>query len=323
MSSSLALSNAEILRGIALVTGSSRTAGDWDAAFLSDSRDLIRSGLRRFFNPINPQTGRAHQWRFLEREWETHGEASYSTGTVAVSSGTVTLTGGTFPTWAADGILRIDNRSLYVTSRDSGTQLTIDHTGVSHAASTSYTLYQWRFGLPADFAEFLDGVVYEKGSNQGYLLRQRPESDIRRRYAANFKTGDTTLYAVYKGDSAEASDWYLSFWATADENASFVGRYRSAPEDNLDDTDLTAEGTTVQVESVHAETAKAAIMAEAERTFNGGPGPYAQEYDRLLSASIEHDRHTIGRVGFKDKRLTNPRAVALLNHTPTYSDLLP
>lgn len=320
MSTSLALTNDEVLRSIAVVAGVGRDpVNDWDANFLQDARDIIRSGLRRFFQPVLVD-GAVHQWRFLERKWEDHGLAAFDDGTVTVSAGTVTLAGGTWPTWADDGFLRISGRTLYVSSRDSGTQLTIEHDGVSHAAGTEYTLNRWRYGLPSDFGEFLGGVVYSKGSNQGYLLRSRDEAEIRRRYEAHFRTGETTLYSVWHGSDNDASEWYLSFWPTANENAVFAGRYRSAPEDNLETT-LTDGGTTIQIESVHAETLVAAIQAATEE-FYGLPGVHSARFAERLRASIKHDRHTAGAVDFDDSSPVNAEAVALFNHTPTYNDLL-
>lgn len=321
MSTSLSLTNAEINRAIAVVAGVNRSASSWDTAFLSDARDIIRSGLRRFYNPTNPD-GSVHQWRFLERKWEDHGLVEFSTGTVTVSTGTVTLAGGTWPAWAADGILRVDGRSLYVTIRTDGTTLTIDHTGVAHAALTTFTLHRWRYGLPTDFSEFIDGVVYSKGNNQAYLLRSRLESEIRKRYAANFKTGDTSLYAVTKGQTADTSEWYFTFWPTANTDAYFSGRYRAAPEDELDNSDLTALGATVQIEAVHAETLMAAIQAAAEEFYNDAPGVHAQRFQTRLLASIQLDRHTQGPVDFSEEPGLNRRRLALLNHTPTYNDLL-
>jgi hypothetical protein len=319
MSQSLNLTNAEALRAIAPVAGFNRSPSTWDSTQLTDARDIIRSGLRRFFNPPKVN-GVYHAWLFLERSFYQAGSATYSTGTVTVSGGTVTLAGGTWPAYAADCVVRVAGRTFYVVTRDSDTALTIDNDQYAAAAGTSYTLHRWRYPLPTDFAEFVGGVVYDRGDRQGYMLRNSVDQEIRLRYATQFQTNRTCMYAIVPGGANDTSDWYLTFWPTADDDASFQAVYRAAPQDNLDNSDLTADGTVVQVDAVHAETLIAAIRAAAEEFYGDGPGVYAQQYATRLAASVDIDRHSQGSIDFDRDPRVDPRRLSLLYHNPTYSN---
>ena len=327
MAQSLQLSNTEILQAIAQVAGFNRSASLWDTNTLTDVRNIIRSGLRRFYTPPIVD-GHAHQWRFLERPFYAAGEASYSTGTVTVSGGTVTLAGSTWPSWAADAVIRVGNGTYYVKTVTSTTVLTIDNDAVAAAASSTYTLHRYRYPLPTDFGEFLGGVTYAKGDNTGCILRNVTEVEVRQRYNVNFKTGDPMVYAIVHGDESTATgaadndDWYLVYWPTADDDASFIGTYRAIPTDNLDNSDLTAGGSTVQIDAVHADTLLAAIQSAAEEFFDNRQGPYFQRFMMRLQASVKHDQTSKGPVSVYGNDKIDRRALSLLFHTPTYNDLI-
>lgn len=327
MSQSLSLTNTEILQAIATVAGFNRTAGSWDAGTLVDARAIIRSGLRRFYTPPIID-GNAHQWRFLERPFYAVGEAAYSSGTVTVSGGTVTLAGSTWPSWAKDSIIRVGNGTYYVKTVSSTTVLTIDNSGVAASAGSTYTMHRYRYPLPSDFAEFIGAVTYSKGDGTGVRLRNVPEVEVRQRYNANFLTGDTVIYAVQHGDestnanAADDDDWYMLNWPVPDDNSSVIAVYRAVPLDGLDADDLTADGATVQIDAVHADTLLAAIQAAAEEFFDNTQGPYTARFLERLKTSIKHDQHSKGAVNLPQRGNYDLRALSLLYHTPTYNDLL-
>jgi len=320
---SLQLTNSEVNRAVAMVLGIDRDSDNWTTIEQDDTRAVIRAGLRKFFNPITPD-GSVHQWRFLERQFTAGSEATYETGTITVVDGVVTGAGTTFPSWAADGIMRIGSETYYVDTRDSDTQLTLFQTSLDAAALTTYELHRWRYPMPADFSEFIDGLVYSNGSTS-QLLQNSNEHEIRLRQATTFLTGNTQMFALYYGNVAAnltTQRWYLSVWPIFDQGAFITGTYRAMPTDLLN-ADITADGTVVQVDAVHAETLLAAIMAAAEEYMNDETGgSHAQRYRARLTASINHDRNSKGPVSFSVPKGGNPRAIALLNHTPTYNDLL-
>lgn len=298
-----------------------RSDSNWDANEQIDVRACIRAGLRKFFNPITPD-GTVHQWRFLERQFTASYQAPYSTGTIQVTDGVVTGTGTTFPSgWPGNAIMRIEGETYYVDSRDSTTQITLNQLGLTVAAGTTYELHQWRYDMPSDFAEFIDGVVYANGT-QSQLLQNTNEQEVRLRQHTNFLEGNTQMFALYHGDNPNTQRWYMSVWPVFDAGSFIVGTYRISPDDFLN-ADITADGAIVQIEPVHAETLLAAVMSAAEEYMNDdGSGVHSQRYRSRLSASINHDRNSKGPISFSIPKGGNPRAIALLNHTPTYTDLL-
>jgi hypothetical protein len=84
--------------------------------------------------------------------------ASYSTGTISVTNGSavVTLAGGTFPTYAF-GELSVNSQWFTISSRDSGTQITLatafPGTTGTYAAG-SWLVYQDAYALPSDCMNF-------------------------------------------------------------------------------------------------------------------------------------------------------------------------
>lgn len=108
-----------------------------------DIADCMNDGLRRVYA--------AHDWSFLRPVADVVTTAPYSTGTIAIAVGVATLTGGTFPTWAADGVLKVNNQYYSIASRDSNTQVTLDSTSVTVAAGASYQLARPEIPLNAAF----------------------------------------------------------------------------------------------------------------------------------------------------------------------------
>ncbi len=317
---SLALSTDEILRAVALVAGLDRDPGEWDAQTQTDVRQMIRSGMREFYHPIDPASGMAHAWRFLERPF-VHAAPSddgYSTGTVTVAGGTVTLAGGTWPTWAEDGILSVDGQQVYVTDRTSDTVLAINHAGLAAAGGSPFTIFRWRVALPSDFGEFIGGVVYSRGMNRGRPLPGVVDSTIRLRYATNFGRGETRMYAVQAGGGTDAAPWFIEWWPTMDAESVIAGTYRALPADLLDDDNLLTDAAAEQIGPMHSGTLLAAILAQTEAFYNDRPGVHTQRFQSLLAASIKHDRATAGPTFADVPDGVNLRRLSLFKHVPDY-----
>jgi hypothetical protein len=97
-----------------------------------------------------------HRWTYHYTHGRVELVASYSTGTVTYdnSTRTVTLSNGTWPAWAADGSIRINDVVSEVAQRIGDTQLLLSPTvnpGVDFSTDVGYTLFQDQYLLPADF----------------------------------------------------------------------------------------------------------------------------------------------------------------------------
>lgn len=137
--------------------------GNANDATLREVRRAIHAGLSEIAS--------ARQWRYLNRVANINVNAQYNTGTIALdwTGGTyerqVTLTTGTWPSWAANGVLRVTYNDVTcdfpVDRRISSSIITLveDPAPASDIASgTSYTLYQDAYTLPVDFLAI--GQIY-------------------------------------------------------------------------------------------------------------------------------------------------------------------
>lgn len=100
-----------------------------------------------------------YNWSYYYKRGRVSTVAAYSAGTIAYdhTGGTyerqVTLTSGTWPSWAARGIVQVDNVNYDVYERKSDTVITLSESnpGADLAASTKYTLSRDAYPLPFDF----------------------------------------------------------------------------------------------------------------------------------------------------------------------------
>lgn len=139
-----------------------------------DINDCIRDGLRRVYA--------AHDWSFFKPIEDITTTAPYTTGTVEVVDGVVTLTTGTFPSWAAEGTLKVSNDYYSVATRDSDSQITLDDTTVDVDAGTTFELGRPEIPLDASF-EAVSGdsdLTYYPDQNELYPpVRMRHDATIR------------------------------------------------------------------------------------------------------------------------------------------------
>lgn len=322
---SLAITTEEILRAIGLVAGVNRDAGEWDTTMELDARNCIREGFRDFLHPIDAQTGSAYTWKFLERSETFIGLAPVTTGTVTVVDGVATLAGGTWPSWAADGIIELGDSTeslgrAFVASRTSDTVIVLQNTGLDAPASTEYTLYRYKYPLPALFGEFVGGVLVAEGSNRGRRLTPVTDTEIRLRHFTSLRQGQTCQYTIQaEGANPAENDWYIQFWPVLDAGAVAYGTYKASLEDGLDETSLVEALDTVQMPVQHAQTLLEAILASTERYF-AQPGPHAARFEQCLQRSIKFDGATPGPIGGGPHHPdADPRRIALYTHVPDYS----
>lgn len=249
----------------------------------------INSGLRMFYSPPSVDGATAHEWSFLRPITTLTLQAPYSTGTVAVASGVVTLTGGTFPSWAAAGRISINATEYEVSTRDSGTQVTLVDTSVTVSSGATYELFQDDYTLGDDFERLLSPPTYNPGGSNKWAPIQVPEAVIRDwRSQETSRTGTQypTYYAIRSltNDPTVGTRSQILFYPSVATTAILEYQYKVRP------SELTTTNKYAWGASDHSETIKDAVLAAFEMHIDGTPGVFNQKFQQSLMASIARDR---------------------------------
>ncbi len=269
--------------GLAALQNANRLTWTHAETQLIDS--FIQRGLKSFYNQaMSMQTGKRHRWSFLRSEYTITTVAPYSTGTVAATSGVVTLSSGTWPSWAASGVLIVDDVWYTIATRDSSTQVTLSDTSVSITAGETYQIVQAEYDLPSNFGG-IDGPLIYKPGNLAFFHKvplvgeyQIPEGRSR---------WDTTSFpqiASLKQKAPSATygaRWAIQFYPTPDAAYQLVGRIKYDP------AALTT-GKYPMSGTAHYETVLLSCLAVAK------PNEYMGRYQQALTASIEMDQNEMG-----------------------------
>lgn len=179
----------------------------------TDILQCIRDGLQYVYS--------AHDWSFFRPVEDISTTAPYTTGTVTIASGVVTLTGGTFPSWAADGILKVSNSYYSISLRNSGTSLTLDDTSVTVSSATAFSLGRPEIPLDDSFEAIANDsdLTYYPDQSQLYPpVRQRHDQAIRTMQQANPYYDRPIYYSVrtVEFDPTVGSRKRLAFHPTPD-----------------------------------------------------------------------------------------------------------
>lgn len=179
----------------------------------TDILQCIKDGLHYVYT--------AHDWSFFRPVEDITTTAPYATGTVTIASGVVTLTGGTFPSWAADGILKVSSSYYSVASRDGNTQITLDDTSVTVAAASAFELGRPEIPLADTFEAVSNDsdLTYYPDQNELYPpVRQRHDQFIRASQMDNPYYDRPCYYSVrtVEFDPTVGSRKRLAFYPTPD-----------------------------------------------------------------------------------------------------------
>jgi hypothetical protein len=131
---------------------------------------IVRRSIYNAYNRIFAE----RSWAHLYKHTRIQLNPLYNTGTVAYSQSslTVTLTGGSFPSWAANGRIRINSTTTDgsntamvcgISAFPTSTTLLLDanlNPGGDIAAGASYTLFQDVYPLPSDFRKAQKPTTY-------------------------------------------------------------------------------------------------------------------------------------------------------------------
>lgn len=271
--------------------GAGLDSTNWEADFSARVDLCIDIGCRNTYEPaILPGEPHAHIWSFMQPKLTSFDlNTTYSIGTVTIVAGAVTGSGTTFPSWAADGELVISGIPYTVASRGGNTSLTLDDTGVTAAAGTTYTLQHVDYQLPDLFGGFR-GELYLGGysGTLGQTLQRREIHDIlrlRNEAVADF-SAQPCKYAIFPADQTGTGGqrWLMAVWPTPDAEYTVSGMYSINPYQLTSSLVYPMGGLPI------AECLREACLAAAEMEFKGEPGIHTAMFGQRLATAISYDR---------------------------------
>lgn len=247
----------------------------------NDINDCLHDGLRRVYA--------AHDWSFLHPVVDVTTTAPYATGTITIASGVATLTGGTFPSWAADGVLKVNNRYYSVASRGSDTQITLDSTSVTVATAVSYQLARPEIPLDADFDSVTpdSDLTYYPSPDCWYPpVKSRHDATIRHLEGNNPEFNRPVFYSVRttRFDPTVGSRKVLALYPTPDQAYTLRVPMHLRPV-LLDEVNLYAIGG-----EVLSQVLLEACLASAETNYEERENTHERRFRELLPMAILVDQ---------------------------------
>jgi len=245
----------------------------------TDIVECISDGLERVYT--------SHTWSFFRPIKTITTTAPYSTGTITIASGVVTLVGGTFPSWAAYGVLKIDDDYYDVNTRDGNTQITLDDTSVTEAVAHSYELGRPEYDLPTGFECIEGDLTYEPGQSDFYPpVTQIDDGELLRLQQDDPYHDRPIHYAIRTGVfvATVGSTRRLTLHPTPDAAYVLKARMKLRPT-MIDGTNLYPIGGETLTPLIVA-----ACLAAAERNYDEQEGLQEKQYQALLPLAIAADQ---------------------------------
>lgn len=244
-----------------------------------DIEECIKDGLHDVYA--------AHAWSFFRPVKPITTSAPYSTGTITVASGVVTLTTGTWPSWAAQGVLELDDEYYEVSSRDSDSQITLEDTSLTEATDSSYELSRMEYDLPTGFEAIVgDTLEYQPGQSDFYPPVSRKHDEELMRLQQDDPYTDRPIYFSLRTsefDPTVGSRRVLALYPPAD--AAYVlkvpMKLRSTMIDETNQYPVGAESLSQLITE--------ACLAAAERNFDDSQSIHTKRFQELLPMAITAD----------------------------------
>ena len=197
-----------------------------------------------------------HRWTYHYTWHRFHLVPLYNTGTIEYDATTrvLTLTDGVWPSWAADGNVRINDIVARVQSRTSNSVIVLSPTVGYDAdidAGTEYTIYQDEYILPADY---LASASLIGGERIGSLRYVHPSSHLWNTIWAE-QSGRPTAYTIVPSKRTTgrfavmiypfvADDETVDFWYQRRMRAiTYTSVQSGTVSGTADDTTITGTGT--------------------------------------------------------------------------------
>jgi hypothetical protein len=178
-----------------------------------------------------------HRWSYFQRMAVISTEASYSTGTIAydhtggVYERELTLTDGTWPSNAARGYVIIDDVHYPVSTRESGSIVTLDpnnNPGSDVNSGTSFVWYRDAYPLPVGFLTLNEIVDVTDGSGYPITYCSPSEHLQRSRNYGGAVTSQPEWYTI-RNDGDYVGDLVIVFGRPPSSARSYEISYSHAP----------------------------------------------------------------------------------------------
>jgi len=284
----------DLRRAIAVKLGLDRTPGNWDSDTAADIEAFLEEGLRQFYFPTDPRTGRTHRWSFLFPHKTMTTTAPYSTGNVSsIADGVVAGTGTAWTadaqSWVDQGELHVDGNVYDIGSVSSPTGMTLTDTSVDLTAATyDYEIKRTKYDLPTDFGSIDGPITYGPQTPwYGDIVPIVAEGTIRSWRHGRVAISQQPQWAAIIPDTTSGTStqsYQLYLWPPADSEYIIWYTYQRNP-DNLDGTDKYHFGGTP-----HGNTVLYSCLSAVEVGLDDEPGPYSQKFQTALIASIDFDQ---------------------------------
>lgn len=247
---------------------------------VSDIEECMKDGLRDVY-ALRP-------WSFFRPVEDISTTAPYSTGTVTVVAGVVTLAVGTFPSWAADGLLKVSDNYYSVATRDSGTQVTLDDTTVTVASGTSFELGRPDIPLDASFEDMANdrALSYYPDQNELYPPVRNIHDQSLRVKQQDYPFYDRPVFysiRTVEYDKTVGSRRVLTFYPTPDKAYILRAPMILRPT-MIDESNIYPVGGEMLTQLIIE-----ACLAAAERNYDETQNMHTLRYQELLPLAIRDD----------------------------------
>lgn len=284
----IGLTYTELRRWIGREIGKDRDPTAWSSTTITDAGDILKAGLRQFYWPqVLPGETTPHVWSFLQptlAQLELHG--AYTTGTVSVTTGTVTLSGGTWPTWAAQGDLWVNDGYYPVSSRTNGTTIVLVDSTLTGLSGEEYSLKHREYDLPDDFGGMVEPFTYRVDQSRGRPLTRVNEALIRSRDVYAEIAAPPEMFAITSvaPTSSQESKQRAVFFPLPDGTYTLWYRYSVVPPMLDGSSYVYAHGG-----AEYSETLKLSCLDAALSTLFRDDSAHAR-FMESLAASVQRDR---------------------------------
>ena len=285
--STLVLTFSDLQKIVGRFLGYGITPGNWTSAQTDEIADIIRDGLAQFYG--------AHDWSFLRplntiMLWAdipvgsatiTGGEYNESAGTTPVTASAATF----YPSMVGASVVFTTSGSFTIVEYTSSTVVTVSGDASTVAAETFAMTATGDYALPDEFDGTEGQCTFVETSSYS-PMRVMPEQQIRNlRQQMGASTGTPQMYAVIALSTTGSAGqrWGLMVWPIAASATSITYRGRILP-GRMTSSLLYALGG-----ASHSQTIRMGCLVQAELARDETLGVHAQEYQRLLEISIQHD----------------------------------